>query len=235
VVKSVLMKKTFLLWDFDNTLAYRSGMWGSSLHTVLMRNGFSDITLKDISPYFKSGFPWHRHAEAHSDYFGDQSWWEVLFSIFKTALSGLGIDPSLYLKLCEETRDEYLDISKWNLFDDTIPTLERSLDMGFKNIILSNHTPELSEIVKKLGIDSYFDEIISSANVGYDKPNPKIFEQVYKHKDPENRFIMIGDNPVADVQGALDFGFDAILVRKENKNNYQYYSETLDGIWKHIN
>ena len=225
------MKQTILLWDFDNTLAYRSGMWGKSLHSVLIRNGFSEITLNDISPYLQSGFPWHRYKEAHSDYFGEMTWWNYIFEIFIKALSGFGIDASLHLKICEEVRHEYLDIEKWNLFDDTIPTLDKSLEMGFKNIILSNHTPELSDIAYGLGIASYFPTILTSAKIGYDKPHSMIFNEIYKHSSPKNQFIMIGDSIKADVHGAIEFGFEAIMVRKENKTDYRYYSENLDGIW----
>ena len=28
----------YLLWDFDNTLAYRDGMWSSTIHNLLLDN-----------------------------------------------------------------------------------------------------------------------------------------------------------------------------------------------------
>ena len=38
----------------------------------------------------------------------------------------------------------------------------------------------------------------------------------------------------ADIVGALNFGIDAILVRKENVNQYDKYSRDLRGVWKYV-
>ena len=47
---------------------------------------------------------------------------------------------------------------------------------------------------------------------GVKKPNPKIFEYALRQANATNiASIMIGDCIVADVNGALDFGMDAIL------------------------
>lgn len=42
---------------------------------------------------------------------------------------------------------------------------------------------------------------------------------------------MIGDNYNADVQGALNAGINAILVRKENIHNYKNYCSSLEDIF----
>lgn len=49
-----------------------------------------------------------------------------------------------------------------------------------------------------------------------------------------SKIYMIGDSYSADVQGALNCGIDAILVRQDNKYNYEKYSVDLDGIWKYV-
>ncbi|TCT17211.1 putative hydrolase of the HAD superfamily [Natranaerovirga pectinivora] len=224
---------SILIWDFDNTLAYRDGMWTKSLYEVLKRNDFI-VSEDDIRPHFQDGFPWHRHKEVHKDYFNGLSWWEYVNTIILNALLKIGIEKQSAIELTRQFKDEYLDISKWYLFEDTVRTLEKSISEEYSNYILSNHTPELIDIIEGLGIQKYFKKIISSAVVGYEKPNKLIFEEVSKHFEKDLKVYMIGDSYSADIQGALNYGFEAILVRQENKANYKNYSSNLDGIWEFI-
>jgi len=46
-------------------------------------------------------------------------------------------------------------------------------------VILSNHVSELKDMVKALGRRDYFVKVNSSALMGYEKPNEKIFEKVH--------------------------------------------------------
>lgn len=58
----------YLLWDFDNTLAYRDGMWSSTIYDLLNEYGY-DLKMEDIRPYLKSGFPWHSPEISHKEFF----------------------------------------------------------------------------------------------------------------------------------------------------------------------
>ncbi|MCK5130144.1 MAG: HAD-IA family hydrolase [Clostridiales bacterium] len=223
-----------ILWDFDNTLGYRDGMWSHSLKNVLNNNGYYDFNRKDISESLSTGYPWQRHSEAHADYFDGLTWWEYINTQISKALEVVGIVEGVENnRLTLLFKDEYLRHDAWYLYDDTIRNLEKSKSLGYANIILSNHVPELEELVKYLNIQQYFKAIISSANVGYDKPNVNIYKEIYYYGNFDE-YYMVGDNYEADVQGALDFGLNAILVRKENTMNYPKYSKDLDGIWKFI-
>jgi putative hydrolase of the HAD superfamily len=48
----------YLLWDFDNTLAYRDGMCGNTIYELLNENGYNNLNMDTIKPYLDSGFPW---------------------------------------------------------------------------------------------------------------------------------------------------------------------------------
>jgi putative hydrolase of the HAD superfamily len=62
-------------------------------------------------------------------------------------------------------------------------------------------------------LDGYFAEVITSERSGSVKPNPGIFEYALKRTGASLReSIMIGDNPDADIQGALNMGMDCIFV-----------------------
>lgn len=47
-----------LIWDFDNTIAYRTGMWSSTLIEVLDQYHLGHTIKRDhIRPHLQAGFP----------------------------------------------------------------------------------------------------------------------------------------------------------------------------------
>jgi len=77
---------------------------------------------------------------------------------------------------------------------------------------LSNHVPELHAIVKSVGLGPFIDEVISSANVGFEKPHPAIFALARELAGNPKEVWMVGDNQQADVEGSRAAGIPAILV-----------------------
>jgi putative hydrolase of the HAD superfamily len=88
--------------------------------------------------------------------------------------------------------------------------------------IISNGFKEVTERKCILsGIDKYFQTITSADTVGVRKPRPEIFEYSLNLSEAtKENSILIGDDWVADVVGAQNFGMDVIFfdVLKENKS-----------------
>lgn len=228
-----MAKEKLLLWDFDWTLAYRDGMWSQSLYDLLLEAGFDSVNYDAVRPYMSGGFPWNEPEKTHEEFFGGTPWWEHMTAHFAGIALHFTADEAAAAKVAQGMRGKYLDITKWRLFEDTLPALQKTLSLGYKNIIVSNHVPELPELVCALGLSEYFTAVYSSAALGVEKPNPWAFRMALRgFEEPDA--IMIGDNIRADVQGALRAGLDAILVRKENVAGYQKYSPDLQGIFKFL-
>ena len=66
----------YIFWDFDNTLAYRAGMWGQVIYELIHEAGWVEVSLEEIRQHLKHGFPWHSPEQAHSEFFKGVSWWE---------------------------------------------------------------------------------------------------------------------------------------------------------------
>lgn len=67
--------------------------------------------------------------------------------------------------------------------------------------------------MKSGGLDKYFNIVISSGLVGYQKPEKEIFEHALslaRAEVPES--LMIGDNPVSDIEGAYRAGIDQVFL-----------------------
>ena len=217
----------YLLWDFDNTLAYREGMWGSTIYELLNEHGYCKSNLDDIKHYLKNGFPWHSPEVSHQVFFNNKKWWEYMNEHFVGILKELKVENNVAITIANKIREKYLEPSKWHLYDDTIYCLKNSIEKGYSNIILSNHVPELDELVDNLGIRDYFIKVYSSAHIGYEKPNIKIFEKVFMDINDVDSITMVGDSYIADIQGAKEAGIDAILVRKSNDYNHNSYFASL--------
>ena len=131
-------------------------------------------------------------------------------------------------------REDILDASRYVVFDDVIPSLERAKAAGWRNLIVSNHIPELAELVHGLDLTRHFDAIISSGVVGYEKPHRRLFEAALRHVHPGETVWMIGDNPDADCRPVCELGMKAVLVRGARPGQFEReargLSEALDLI-----
>ena len=117
-----------------------------------------------------------------------------------------------------------------HLFDGTIEVLEYLKSKYNLHIITNGFQEVQAGKMKNSGIEQYFQTITNSEMAGVKKPNPKIFEFALSlaNAKKENS-IMIGDCIDADVQGALDFGIDAIHFN-ENKIQIPNYIKQVNSL-----
>jgi putative hydrolase of the HAD superfamily len=98
------------------------------------------------------------------------------------------------------------------VFPEAGSCLRAVADAGGRNVILSNHVPELARLVADLGLAEHVQRIFTSAVVGWEKPNRVFFEHALAAMGHPARTWMVGDNPLADVAGAEAVGIPAILI-----------------------
>lgn len=114
----------------------------------------------------------------------------------------------LYLRYHEEFTEP---------FPHVVQTLIKLKSMGFRLAIISNIDNEIIEpVLKRLGILDIFELIVTSEELGFGKPNPKIFEYTLKKlKVSPQDAIFIGDSLTNDVEGAKAVGIKAIHFGKD--------------------
>ncbi len=99
-----------------------------------------------------------------------------------------------------------------HLFEGTFDILKHLKQKYQLHIITNGFDEAQQKKMDNANISQYFTTITNSEIAGVKKPNPIIFNyalDMAKAKPHES--IMIGDNIEADIFGALDVGFDAIL------------------------
>lgn len=209
-----MSKDHLLLWDFDNTLAWREGLWSGALHTALLRVGAGEVDIGLVREALSRGFPWHDPDAGHEHIADSESWWSELTPVLVTAARRAGASASLASRAAELVRVIYLDPTTWSVFPDASTALNRASSRGWRNAILSNHVPELAELVGQLGLADHFEAVITSARLGWEKPNRRAFELAVQHLGSPRTVVMIGDSRRADYDGAIGAGISAVLIER---------------------
>jgi FMN phosphatase YigB (HAD superfamily) len=220
-----------VIWDFDGTLAHRrretgwSILLAEALDAEEPGHGHSADTFR---PYLREGFPWHRPEVPHPELCEPEAWWASVRPVLGRAYEAAGYAPARALELADAARRLYVDPSVgWELFEDTLPTLGRLSKAGWTHAILSNHVPELRQIVAGLGLDDAVALVSCSAETGYEKPHAEAFASVVDRLRPSEAW-MVGDNAVADVLGAEAVGIPAVLVRRPDSRAARYGDSLAD-------
>ena len=152
----------YLIWDFDGTLGYREGAWRGAMEEVLRRYAPDCTATRDeIRPYIQYGFRWHEPHQAYPLQ-SASLWWSELEPIFEQAYQAVGIAPQEAKKLARQVRSAYTSPANWRLYDDTLPTLTQLSEAGWTHLLLSNHVPELSSLLRHLEIDGVFARVFNS-------------------------------------------------------------------------
>ncbi len=114
--------------------------------------------------------------------------------------------------------------------DHCFQVLDILKDQGAMINILSNtgfiKGRSLRKVLHKIGLDSYFDFQIYSDEFGLSKPTKEIFQHLIKNIEEYRKaepvslkdIVHIGDNPVADFNGALSIGIGALLINSNNRS-----------------
>lgn len=118
-----------------------------------------------------------------------------------------------------EISERYLSISpyKTHLFPDAHETLSY-LNKRYKLHIITNGFHEVQHIkLNQSKLNSYFDLILCSEEVGVNKPNPTVFKTALdKTGAKPGQSIMIGDNLEADILGAQNCGIETIFFNPKS-------------------
>lgn len=216
-----------IIFDFDMTLGFRTTMWTDTVKELLLENNVF-ASSEQIRPVTHGNvYPWSDTSVSHSEFFKEKSWWEAVGGkIAKGLIENNICDSNVAYTVATQLPARFADFRYWKLFPDTLDTLEKLKKQGYRLRLLSNHIPEARSIFNRLGLDKYFELMVISSEQNYEKPQPQIFDIVCDGLN-KNNTVLVGDNYFADILGALNYGLNAVMVRKPNITNYKYYCKTL--------
>lgn len=203
------------LWDFDGTLGHRPGMWSQALvESLTLVDPDHGYTITDVQPFLATGFPWHSQTHRHPYAGKPDAWWDYMATVFRGAYTSMGCSDDLAIRASAQVQACYLDASTWRIYPDSKPSLDRLADAGWSSSIVSNHVPELPQLLDELDIADRFQHIVSSGSYGHEKPSTAIFEHALQLAGSPRIVHMIGDSPTADIAGAERAGITGHLVER---------------------
>lgn len=84
----------------------------------------------------------------------------------------------------------------------------------FTLILTSNHSWPMHgyEVLKRVGIEDLLNKVVFSGEIGKAKPHIDIFKTAFEGYS-NDEILHVGDNPIADVDGAQIFGTYALWVK----------------------
>lgn len=134
-------------------------------------------------------------------------------------------------KLGKMTDEEYWNwaLSEWNLNlsvkeivdllikgyetnDNAVEYVRKVRKAGFKTLICSNNFPaRINGLQERFGFLNDFDVIVLSYDVGIDKPNKEIFQQLIKKSGVQANEIVYSDDDDTKMLGAQELGINTFL------------------------
>jgi putative hydrolase of the HAD superfamily len=207
------MADAAMFWDFDGTLAYRATTWsGCLLEAIATIDPDHGLVREDLATRLRGGLPWHRPEHGHPHLETADAWWAALHPLVQAAYVQAGVDEQVAAHAARTFRSCYIDPARWTVFSDAFAVLDELTADGWAHVVVSNHVPELEELIDALGLSRHFTAVVNSAIVGWEKPNRRIFEAALSRAGYPQQVWMVGDNPVADIAGAGALGIPGIHV-----------------------
>jgi putative hydrolase of the HAD superfamily len=150
---------------------------------------------------------------------------EVYIRYEDKALTEAGVKASreLLLKIMKKA-NELFEGMTFALFDDVLPTMKTLKQQNFILGLLTNLTRDMNPICRELGLEPYLDFVVTSGQVGADKPEPPIFLAALDRAGVNpSEAVHVGDQYKLDVVGARGVGINPILI-----DRYDLYPEVSD-------
>ena len=150
---------------------------------------------------------------------------EVLTRYQNTVLTeaGVKVDQGLLVKVIKKVQQLFVGIT-FTLFDDVLSTLKTLKEQRFILGLLTNYNKDMKPICRELGLEPFLDFVVTSVEVGADKPNPPVFLAALQRAGVSaSEAVHVGDQYQVDVVGAREVGINPILI-----DRYDLYPEVSD-------
>lgn len=217
-----------IFWDFDGTIIHPNESFFNALLIALKKQKY-EIPVEQIRTLLQSVCSWYTPEIAYTDKVGQQ-WWNALFEKFNLFYAKYDIAETDRRKINADFKRQILDFRSYTLYSDAKSVLTLCIEKGYKNYILSNNYPELPSVIEDLGLSAFFTDYIISSNIGYEKPRIELFQYALRIAEYPDTSYMIGDNPIADLQGGKAAGMRTVLVHRDGHSDAGRRCETLSEI-----
>ncbi|QIF03061.1 HAD-IA family hydrolase [Roseimicrobium sp. ORNL1] len=229
-----------LFFDAAGTLFHLSEPVGDTYARIAAKHGVT-AEPRALENAFRTAWktlPSPVHPEGTPPADDDRSWWrEVVWLTFVQVTASRdasgavddGADAAaVFEPMFAEMYAHFANAEAWQLYEDTIPALEKLREHASSHgppegappplrlFVLSNFDRRLHPILEGLGIAHFFEKVLLSSEVGTSKPHPRMFLAALATAAdaPASQCLHIGDDEHCDFAGAQTAGMHAALVSR---------------------
>jgi HAD superfamily hydrolase (TIGR01549 family) len=119
------------------------------------------------------------------------------------------------ISIAERVYEQWATNHHFEMYDDVEPVLNELVGRGLTLGVISNSHRSLETFKAHFKLDTLITTAVSSAEHGFMKPHPSIFERALDQAGvPAAEAMMIGDSLRADIEGAVALGMRGLLLRR---------------------
>ena len=140
---------------------------------------------------------------------------DIFVRYTRRVIEGMGGRGDTLDACAREIYDEWAACGHFFLYEDVAPALRELAARGFTLGLISNSHRCLVSFQQHFELTGLIAAAVSSAEHGYMKPHPSIFEEGLRRAGVEAaEAVMVGDSVPHDITGALALGMRGILVAR---------------------
>lgn len=200
-----------VFFDAGETILSPQPNWSELSVKVLRDRGHTvdvpamQLAWRDVGPRFRAATD--EGIQFSLDPHASRTFWTALYTdlLERLGLHDEGAPLALY--------GTFSDPNNYRLFPDALPALESLRADGRRLGIISNFETWLEGLLGQLGVLPMFDVVAISGELGWEKPDPRIFEWAVGRAGvaPES-CVHIGDQPFFDADASAACGLRAVLL-----------------------
>ncbi len=192
-------------FDVGGTLVAPNPSVGAVYSEVLASHGIAADPDR-IEDDFRAAF--QRHATTLPT--SDEVFWK---RVFRDACASARMSENLFAPAFAAAYDAFAKGRAWRLLDGAEEVLDFLKARGYRLAVLSNSDSRFRTVLADHGLDTFFEQCFLSGEIGYEKPDSRIFRHAESVLGLAPRQILhIGDSRPADAEGAAAAGWNACLL-----------------------
>jgi putative hydrolase of the HAD superfamily len=205
-----------VFFDAGETLLSPQPSWSELSVEVLAERGHT-VTLEQMREAWRHGGQHFLNAADEGFMFSvtaedSHHFWT---SLYLDMLDHLGVDDHEAAEVLYRT---FSDPSRYALFADALPTITALKERGLKLGVISNFESWLRDLLRILEIDGLFEVVAISGDLGWEKPDPRIFKWAMEEAGVDAPVSLhVGDSPNFDAQPAHDLGMTGVLLDRHGR------------------
>ena len=116
-----------------------------------------------------------------------------------------------------------------NIFDDTIPFLEKLKKLDIKTAVISS-SRKGKYILDNLDMSKYFDIVIGGEDIVSGKPSPEIVLKALNHLNMAANDVALVEDSVAGLKAGKEAGVYCIAIKRNEKKAFIEYDQLVNNL-----